>query len=134
MPTAKQLWSCDCLTCSVCGVQHVVQAENLRKRLNNYKSLIRNFHPRQNTIGLHADGTKVYRHFSLPGHDLTNMKVTILQHVAESSSSSAVECKWIWTSETITPMGLNVEDGFSSEASAFVQFHRQPFNSVVVPL
>ena len=52
---------------------------------------IRNFDPRQNTPGYSADGTEVYGHFNQPGHDLTNMRVTILELVAESSALHVAE-------------------------------------------
>ena len=81
-----------CVTCSVCGMQYLGQTENLRKQLNNHKSCIRNFDPRKDTLGYSADGTEVYKHFNLPGHDLTNMKVTIMEHVAESSGESKSTC------------------------------------------
>ena len=103
-----------CLTCSVCKMQYVGQTVNLRKRLNNHKSCIRNFDPRQNTPGYSADGTEVYRHFNQPGHDLNNMRVTILEHVAESSALHVAERKWIWTLETVTPKGVNIDNGFNS--------------------
>ena len=71
-----------------------------------------NFDAKHNTQGYSADGTEVYKHFNVHGHDLTNMKVTILEHVAESSALTVAERKWIWILETVTPKGLNMDDGF----------------------
>ena len=82
-------------------MQYVGQTENIPKRLNiqtenipnNHKSSIGKFEQQQNTRGY--SGTEVYNHINLPGHNVTNVRITILEYVAESSALSAAERKCI---------------------------------------
>ena len=67
-----------CLTCTKCNLQYVGKAENFRLRVNNHKSCITKKKPDDQGCRI------LYSHFADPGHDLSDVKFTILQTCADA--------------------------------------------------
>ena len=100
-----------CLTCTKCNVQYVGKAENLRKRVNNHKSSIRNSSRKAaDDRGCRA----LYTHFADPYHSLDDCRFTILETCKNKYALREAETQWIKDMGTLAPRGLNLDDGTSS--------------------
>ena len=98
------------ITCNACTVCYVGEKGNqLRTRLNNYRSDIR-----------HYNDTQVARHFNGACHSYADLRITILESWPFSDDTSLetiyrrnCESKWITRLKTRQPEGLNIrEDSF----------------------
>ena len=97
-------------SCKVCGIQYVGSTINrFRLRWNNYKSCQRNA-----AAGERTPNQNFFHHpFLSDGYNgLMNVRGIILINKTDSSDSTRREFFWMRALETITPVGLNIDEGY----------------------
>ena len=100
-----------CLTCEKCNLQYVGRAVNFRLRINNHKSSMRK--QRTDDFGCRL----LYTHFNSADHSWSDISVTILQVCANEAELNESETQWIWRLNSLSPRGLNVNDGFGIQTT-----------------
>ena len=95
------------ITCTQCPerFQYVGQTNNFRKRMNNHKSCIRNSKKDDGDCAL------LYTHFALPSHSTETLQFTILEQCDDTASLLLSETRWMLRLKTVSPEGLNTNDG-----------------------
>ena len=104
-----------CIHCSKCGSQYVGKTNNIRLRMNNHKSAYRMF--RQH--GAQTECYVLYQHLwdcsNLDGNTQVPFSFQILDKGNCESVLAHKEKQWIWKLNTVTPNGLNIDDGFAAQ-------------------
>ena len=108
-------WIIYVISCPICHLQYVGQINNFRARMNGHKSDFR-LYAAGNINKM--DNKLLYDH--LISHDIDYFHVSIVDmiHVGNNTDSqldellSRKERKWIWDLCSITPYGLNQDDGY----------------------
>ena len=111
-------WIIYCIHCPICDKLYVGQSNNLRLRMNGHRSDFGLYRTGKSTK---MDNKVLYDH--LLDHGTDKFNVQILDSVTLESSASAQahvllnkkEREWIWKLNTVTPNGLNSDDGFFSQ-------------------
>ena len=130
------VWVVYCIFCPSCGMQYVGMTQNLKERMANHRSVLQKV-VREGGRDLGSDFVKscaeLYSH--LASHSPSHFKVIILQTLnppfiplnATNEQKKVIldnsrdrlkhlENIWMWNKlRTISPMGLNVNDGFDCQ-------------------
>ena len=112
------LWVIYVISCPHCQLQYVGQTNNFRTRMNGHKSDFRKYRDGD------ADKTEVkvlYAH--LTAHNQSKFNVQIVDHIYIGGRTkeqlhdelNTRERKWIWKLDTVSPKGLNTDDGFYTQ-------------------
>ena len=120
------------ISCSICPVKYVGETGNtLRTRVNQHRTDI-----------LHHNDTPVAHHFNLVDHDLTNLRITILQAgpfsdnaILEGIYRRNAESCWMNKLKTTQRNGLNIRDStfvipFSGQASTVARLARNTYKQL----
>jgi peptide-methionine (R)-S-oxide reductase len=122
----NSLWSVYVVSCPDCGLQYVGQTNNIRLRMNGHKSDLRKF----------IDGTSnksesviLYQHLKEHSQAFRFQIVETLPYVGKRRTEldnrlDSAEREWIWKLDSITPKGLNVDDGFHVQNRKSRKFKR----------
>ena len=116
--TCDSEWVIYVIQCPICFLQYVGQSNNFRSRMNGHKSDFRLYAAgKLNKM----DYKLLYDHLILHKLDYFHVHIVDTLHVATTNRQqlhellSRKERKWIWNLGTITPHGLNQDDGFFSQ-------------------
>ena len=108
-------WIIYVISCPICNLQYVGQSNNFRARMNGHKSDFRLYAAgRINKM----DNKLLYDHLICHDIDYFHVSIVDMIHVGNNTGSqldellSRKERKWIWDSCSITPYGLNQDDGY----------------------
>ncbi|KAJ8032026.1 hypothetical protein HOLleu_25430 [Holothuria leucospilota] len=120
--TCDSLWVIYVISCLVCQLQYVGRSNNFRLRINGHKSDFRLY--RAGTSNK-LDSKILYDHLIF--HNCESFKVQIVDRIfkvdrdkgALEKLPTAKEREWIWKLDTVTPKGLNMDDGFYCQNKHF---------------
>ena len=89
------------VTCTKCKKQYVGYTRNqLNERVNKHRSTI-----------LRDETIYFCIHFNLPGHDLNNISIQVIDKANTLNELRRLEKFWIKTLRTLQPLGLNCSPG-----------------------
>ena len=108
-------WIIYVISCPICNLQYVGQSNNFRARMNGHKSDFRLYAAgRSNKM----DNKLLYDHLICHNIDYFHVSIVDMIQVGNNTESqldellSRKERKWIWDLCSITPYGLNQDDGY----------------------
>ena len=112
-------WLIYVISCPTCELQYVGQTNNIRLRMNGHKSDLRKY--KNDNLG-QMDNSQLYQHLALHSQD-GQFKFQIVDKLITTNKDiryldgrlDRKEKEWIWKLDTITPNGLNMDDGFHSQ-------------------
>ena len=112
-------WLIYVISCPTCDLQYVGQTNNIRLRMNNHKSDLRKY---KNDNLDRMENPQLYQHLALHSQD-DQFKFQIVDKLITTNKDiryldgrlDRKEKEWIWKLKTITPHGLNIDDGFHSQ-------------------
>ena len=116
--TCDSEWIVYVIQCPICNLQYVGQSNNFRSRMNGHKSDFR-LYAAGNLNKM--DNKLLYDHLIQHNLDYFHVCIVDFVHVANNSREqlqqllNGKERKWIWNLGSITPHGLNQDDGFYSQ-------------------
>ena len=91
------------IQCKKCGLQYIGETENpLHIRINGHRS----------DINTRKTEKPVAAHFNQPDHCLQDLQVMGIEkiHTNDTTRRKLIESYWIFTKETLTPSGMNVDE------------------------
>ena len=108
-------WIIYVISCPICNLQYVGQSNNPRARMNGHKSDFRLYAAGKINK---MDNKLLYDHLICHNIDYFHVSIVDMIHVGNNTESqleellSRKERKWIWDLCSITPYGLNQDDGY----------------------
>ena len=120
--TCDSLWVIYVISYPVCQLQYVGRSNNFRLRINGHKSDFRLY--RAGTSNK-LDSKILYDHLIL--HNCESFKVQIVDCIFKANGNKGTlekllmkkEREWIWRLVTVSPNGLNMDDGFYCQNKHF---------------
>ena len=108
-------WIIYVISCPICNLQYVDQSNNLWARMNGHKSYFRLYAAGKINK---MDNKLLCDHLTYHNIDYFHVSIVDMIHIGNNTESqldellSRKERKWIWDLGSITPYGLNQDDGY----------------------
>ena len=116
--SCDSLWVIYVISCPKCNMQYVGQTNNFRLRMNGHKS---DFRLHNNGRSDKTEAKALYTHLASCGKD--TFRVQIVDTIDTRGRTKEQlhkelnkrEREWIWKLDSISPKGLNTDDGFYTQ-------------------
>jgi hypothetical protein len=114
--SCNSTWLIYAIWCQQCGMQYVGQTNNVRLRMNGHKSDLRKHI--NGSSNKQSDSVLLYQHLKSHSGNFSFQILEVLENrdkmtnVLRDKKLDDIEREWIWRLDSVSPKGLNIDDGY----------------------